>query len=171
MTAASTIPQSRDHLLDMVQTSFAKLADELDAAGPDVAALPCVDDWSVKDLLAVRAWWTESVVRWIDEGREAESLELPAAGYRWQETPRLNAAIVEQAREQAYEQIVARLHAGYRQVLATIDGLDDHELLDPRAFSWAGKYPIARWISLNTARQYTTARTFIRRALKRAADD
>jgi len=169
--AASTIPQSREHLLQMVRTSFSKLADELDAAGRAAGELPCVDNWSVKDLLAVRAWWTESVVRWIREGRSVEALDLPAPGYAWRETPRLNAAIVEQAREQSYEQIVARLHEGYRQVLATIDALDDRELLEPGTFAWAGKYPIARWISLNTSRQYTTARAFIRRALSAAAGD
>jgi hypothetical protein len=48
-----------------------------------------------------------------------------------------------------------------------IEELDDRELLEVGAFPWAGKYPIARWISLNTARQYTTARTYVRRALRR----
>jgi len=47
-----------------------------------------------------------------------------------------------------------------------IDALDDNELLEPRVFEWAGSYPIARWISINTVRQYTTARTFIRRAVR-----
>lgn len=171
MMATSTIPQSREHLLQMLRVSFDKLADELDAAGRAVGELPCVDEWSVKDLLAVRAWWTESVVRWIREGRSADELDLPAPGYAWKETPRLNAAIVEQACEQSHDEIVGRLHEGYRQVLATIDSLDDRELLEPGAFSWAGRYPVARWISLNTARQYTTARSLVRAALRNAAGD
>jgi hypothetical protein len=29
-------------------------------------------------------------------------------------------------------------------------------------FGWAGKWPLARWISINTARQYTTARAYVR---------
>jgi hypothetical protein len=33
MMATSTIPQSREHLLQMVHASFGKLVDELDAAG------------------------------------------------------------------------------------------------------------------------------------------
>jgi hypothetical protein len=51
-------------------------------------------------------------------------------------------------------------------VLSTIDSLSDPELLEAGAFEWAGKWPLARWISINTARQYDTARTFIRRALR-----
>ena len=46
--------------------------------------------------------------------------------------------------------------------------LGDPELLEPGAFAWAGRYPIARWLSINTARQYTTARTFVRRTLREA---
>lgn len=165
---ASSIPDSREHLLEMVQSTYTKLADELAGGGPGLGELHCVDDWNVKDLLAVRAWWTESVVRWIHEGRHADSLDLPAPGYGWSETPRLNNAIVRGARSEPYEEIVARLQRGYRRVLATIDELEDRELLTPGVFPWAGKYPIAGWLSLNTSRQYATARTFIRRAMRKA---
>lgn len=169
--SASTIPTSREHLVEMVRSAFAKLDRELVDAGPEAAELPCVDDWSVKDLLAVRAWWTESVVRWIRAGNRGQHLELPAPGYAWRETPRLNADIVAASQSEPFERIVDRLRLGFREVLATIDDLDDRELLEPGVFEWAGKYPIGRWISLNTSRQYTTARTYIRRALREAAAD
>ena len=45
--------------------------------------------------------------------------------------------------------------------------LDDRELLESAVFEWAGpKYPVRRWLSLNTSRQYETARTLIRRTLR-----
>jgi hypothetical protein len=153
-------------LIDLVTTAYDKLRAELDAAGSRAGDLPCVDDWSVKDLLAVRAWWTEHVVDWIDAGRRGENPITPAPGYAWRETPRLNADIVRAARRQSMRRLRARLEQGYERVRAAIDGLDDRELLDVGVFAWAGKYAVARWITLNTARQYTTARTFIRRALR-----
>ena len=58
------------------------------------------------------------------------------------------------------------MERGFERVMRTIDSLDDRELLDVGVFGWAGKYPISRWISINTARQYATARTFIRRSLR-----
>jgi hypothetical protein len=114
----------------------------------------------------VRAWWTESVVEWVEAGRRGESPVTPAPGYRWSETPRLNQSIAEEAGGRPYREIRDRLERGQQRVLAIIDGLDDRELLEPGVFEWAGKWPVSRWISLNTARQYTTARTFIRRALR-----
>jgi hypothetical protein len=160
------IPNTRAELRDQTCSTFEKLRSELEAAGPRVGGLICVDEWSVKDLLAVRAWWTENVIDWIEAGRRGEIPTTPAGGYRWNETPRLNADVVEAARRESYRSVLARLERGFERTVRTIDALDDTELLEVGVFKWAGKYPISRWISINTARQYTTARTFIRRALK-----
>ncbi len=160
----STIPKTRKELVNMIENNFAKLEEELDEAGDGVASLICVDDWSVRDLLAVRAWWTENVVKWVEQGRRGKTPVTPAKGYRWRETPRLNADIVEAAKTQSYGTIRGRLKRGVKRTLKLIDELDDRELLQVGAFEWAGKFPISRWLSLNTARQYVTARSFVRKA-------
>jgi len=131
-----------------------------------LGTLPCVDDWSVKDLLAVRVWWTESIVTWIETGRRGAVPITPAEGYQWRETPRLNADVVRAARQESYRSIRNRLEHGFGRVVSLIGELSDRELLAVDTFLWAGKYPLSRWISLNTVRQYTTARTFIRRAVR-----
>jgi len=132
----------------------------------EIAGLRCVDDWMVKDVLAVRAWWTTSVIDWVEAGERGEVPDLPAPGYTWKETPRLNRDVVDRAGMESYGEVLARLESGQRRVLTTIDRLDDDDLLEPHRFEWAGKWPIARWISLNTARQYTTARAHIRAGLR-----
>ena len=160
------IPRTRNELTDYVQSTYEKLHAELDAAGPRLGSMPCVDDWRVKDLLAVRVWWTEHVIDWVEAGKRGEKPVTPAPGYRWKETPRLNADVVKKCRRESYRSLRGRLERGYRRVMRAIDSLDDHELLDAGVFAWAGSYPVSRWISINTARQYATARTFIRRALR-----
>ena len=59
-----------------------------------------------------------------------------------------------------------RLEKGYERVMATIDWLDDRLLLEAGIFGLAGKRPVARRLSINSARQSTTARTVIRRAMR-----
>ena len=162
----STIPKSRRHLLEMTRTNFEKLRLEIDQAGPRLASLPCTNEWNVKELLAVRAWWTEAVIEWVRLGQKGKTPITPAEGYRWNETPRLNRGIARSAKRKFFKSIVKRLDNGFAALLLLIDSLDDREVIKVGAFQWAGNYPIARWISLNTARQYKTARTFIRKALR-----
>jgi len=160
------IPTSRAELVDQVSVSFARLRNELDSAGAGIAHLKCVDEWTVKDLLAVRSWWTHAVIDWVEAGRLAVTLMLPAAGYRWNETPRLNRDIVAEASNETYGLIIDRLEEGFSRVIPCIDSLNDQELLEAGVFTWAGRWPVSRWISINTARQYVTARTYVRRAVR-----
>lgn len=160
------IPRTRTDLTEQLDSTFSKLRIELDNGGSRLGSLPCIEDWTVKDLLAVRVWWTENVVDWVEAGRRGETPITPAEGYKWKETPRLNADIVKAARRRSYRSVRAQLEQGYASVMKLIDELTDVELLHAGTFEWAGKYPISRWLSLNTVRQYTTARTFIRRAIR-----
>lgn len=158
------IPTTRHELTEQVTDTYARLRGELRDAKEGLADAVCVDEWTVKDVVAVRVWWTEQVIEWIEAGRRGETPELPAPGYRWNETPRLNADLVSAAASEPYEHVVERLDRGVERVLATIDSLDDRALLEPAVFPWAGKWPLIRWISINTARQYTTARAYVRKA-------
>ncbi|MGB0716164.1 MAG: ClbS/DfsB family four-helix bundle protein [Phycisphaerae bacterium] len=160
------IPSSRQELIQQVTLAFNKLYAELEDTKPSAGDLPCIDDWTIKDLLAVRAWWTDEVVAWIEAGRQGEIPVTPAKGYSWNETPRLNAAVVARSQGKSFQSICTQLELGFHRVRNIIDELSDSELLDAGVFEWAGKWPIARWISINTTRQYTTARTLIRRALR-----
>jgi len=156
------IPTTRVELIEQVSGAFAKLQEVLQRAGPAAALRVCVDDWRVKDVVAVRAWWTHAVIDWVEAGKRGESPSLPASGYRWNETPRLNDDIVAGAAESPYDSVCDRLEEGFERALECIDSLTDAELLDVGVFPWAGKWPVSRWISINTARQYTTASRFVR---------
>ena len=106
------------------------------------------------------------MVDWIEAGRRGERPVTPAEGYRWSETPRLNSDLVRRSRRESYKSVRKRLEDGVERALEVIDSLSDDELLRPGVFGWAGKYPLARWLSINTTRQYTTARTYVRKAKK-----
>lgn len=160
------IPTTRSELVDMLETSFDRLWTELENAGSDLSTEKCVDDWTVKELIAVRVWWTKSVVDWIEAGQRGEVPMTPAAGYSWHDTPKLNQQIVSDSKRKTYAAVLKELKAEYDRACNVIDRLDDSGLLDVGVFGWAGKYPVSRWLSINTVRQYTTARTYVRRAIK-----
>jgi len=160
------IPKTRLELLEQLVPAWEKLEKELEDAGPGIADLYCFDEWSVKDLLAVRVWWTGAVADWIEAWKRGEKPVLPKEGYGWMETPRLNNDIVKESRSETYEATVKRLKLNYYRIISTIQKLTDAELVDVGHFQPAGRYPVCRWISINTTRQYLTARTYIRKAIR-----
>lgn len=162
----SQIPSSREHLNELLTQSYSKLIGVLDTCGSELADVVCVEDWTVKDLLAVRLWWLESVCNWIQTGRRGETPVIPAEGYRWNETPRLNNDIVKNSEASTYQQIRNELAAAYAGLLKLIEELDDHELLDVGVYSWTEKWPLARWISLSSSTQFSSAARYVRHALK-----
>ena len=92
------IPTTRAELTELVEAPFSKLRAAIEGGGNELAGVRCVENWSVQELLAVRLWWTESVVQWIAAGRRGETPAIPAQGYRWNVTPRLNDDVVAAAR-------------------------------------------------------------------------
>ena len=160
------IPKTRAALVSAIDTEYAKLTAALDDAGPGAGDRVCVDAWTVRDLMAIRLWWTRSTLDWVDAGCRGETLTLPAPGYKWNETPRLNTDIAAAARGEGLADLRAQLDAQVERLRRTIDALDDPALLQVGVFAWTGTWPVARWLSIGTARQYQSARTYIRRMLK-----
>ncbi|MEM7363732.1 MAG: ClbS/DfsB family four-helix bundle protein [Pseudomonadota bacterium] len=157
----SSIPRTRQQLIDTVSRDYAALVDVL---VPGIGNQVCVEDWTVKGLLNVRTWWTEAVVSWVRSGQSGETPVMPAPGYRWSETPQLNAKLAR--RRVSYQGAKQQLDSAYLGVMALIDDLDDDTLTIPGVYPWAGKNGVCGLINLNTARQYRTARSFIKQLLR-----
>lgn len=151
----------------MASDEFARLRTELDDCLETLADVDCIDDWTVKELLAVRLWWSKSVLDWVADGKTGKQFALPSDTFSWKETPQLNASIIKDSRNTKIGIIWRRLQKQYERLLTVIDDLTDQELLEVGAFPWAGRYPISRWLSLNTVRQYRTARKHVRAAKRK----
>ena len=167
----SNIPKSRQHLLELLERNFTRLLDEIDDLDPQDAQLMCDAQFSIKDILAVRRWWADAVVGWVQDGKRGKRLTLPAEGFTWRETPALNLQTARKCRKISYRTTVKRLIASHDKVVALIDSLSDRELTRIGVFQWAGKWPVMRWISVSTASQYDGARKLIRQARKTAQRD
>lgn len=151
--------------MESMVTSFEKLDALLDELPEGTEMNICTDEWSVKDLLAVRIWWSEQISDWVHAGFRNEIPDLPAKGYKWSETPALNNAIVRDNADIDYAEIRQQLNIAFKRIQKITENLSEEQLMKPFMFEWAGKWPVARWISISTTRQYTTAATYVRKVL------
>lgn len=164
----SSIPKNRAHLVDLVETQFSKLWVLIEALTEQDSSLPVDEEHSIKDIIATRVWWSAAVVKWILAGQKGKNLDIPAKGYNWQQTPELNRHIAESSRDKSFASLKKTLKANKTKVLRVVEGLADDELQDKGVFSWTGKWPVMRWISVGTSSQYAGATRQIRKALKAA---
>ena len=161
------IPKTRAELLEAIETTYGKLAEDLERVDARTSKEVCVDDWTIVDLLVVRTRWAEMVVEWIEAGKRGEVPPIPAKGYTWKETPRLNRDIIAGApKRRSWKATKEAFAASHDAVLEAIDGLSKRELERVGEFPWADKWPVLRWVSISTSTGYASARKYIRKVLR-----
>lgn len=109
------------------------------------------DDWDLADLLAHLAEWQRMFLTWHREGTRGEQPAMPAPGYKWNETPKLNHAIRERHRARSCVAIERDFTLRFAEVIALAESLTEAELLKPGRFAWTGKHSIAAYLGPNSA--------------------
>jgi hypothetical protein len=124
------------------------------------------DGWSVIDLIAHLAEWHGMFLRWYEVGLEGEMPEMPAPGFKWNQTPALNRAIWEENRRRSFPAVWRDFMRTYRRIVELVEGLPEEALLQPGRFGWTGKNPLVTYIGPNTASHYRFASKVLKRWLK-----
>ncbi|MCO6511293.1 MAG: ClbS/DfsB family four-helix bundle protein [Aridibacter famidurans] len=126
------------------------------------------DGWNLKDLVAHLAEWQRMFLGWHKTGIEGRKPEMPAPGFKWNETPRLNRAIREKHAPKPRQAVIEDFDAGYKEILALLEDLSPAELLEPGHFEWTGKYPLTTYLGPNTASHFRFANKVVDRWLCRS---
>jgi hypothetical protein len=156
---------SKTALADDIRTTHDALCAELDGIPRARHREPGVwgDDWTLADLVAHLAAWQTMFLTWYDDGAKGVTPSMPAAGYKWNDTPRLNRDIWAQHRRRSPAAVRADFDAGYARILAIVDGLSAAELLEPGYFAWTGTHALTTYLGANTASHYRFAMKVIKR--------
>lgn len=126
------------------------------------------DGWTLSDLVAHLAEWQHMFLGWYEAGLRGATPEMPAPGFKWSQTPRLNRAIWEKHRSRSQAAVRADFDSGYSQIVHIVEALSAQQLLRPGHFEWTGKHPLTTYLGPNTASHYRFAIKVIKRWLKGA---
>jgi len=127
------------------------------------------EGWSVADLYAHLAEWHRMLQRWIADERAGRTPQLPAPGFKWNQTPALNREIQRRFARRSTVRLVKEFDATYLEALALVRSLSEAELLEPGRFAWTGKLPLASYVAPNTCSHYAAARKILTRWLRASA--
>jgi hypothetical protein len=124
------------------------------------------DGWTIQDLLAHLTAWEQMFLGWYRVGHDGGHPVLPARGFKWNETPRLNRAIWTKHRFKSVDEVIEESKASYQEILCVIRQLSEEELLTPGHFAWTGRYPLTTYLAPNTCSHYRFALKILKRWLK-----
>jgi hypothetical protein len=123
--------------------------------------------WTVGDLVAHLAEWHRMLLRWFREGEGGGQPALPAPGYKWNETPRLNRDIWEKHRGRQYSVVDAEFESTYQEILELLARLPEPAIFEPGHFPWTGKNALVTYVGANTASHYRFAQRAVKRLERR----
>ena len=121
------------------------------------------DNWSITDVVAHLAEWQALFLGWYDTGRAGREVHLPALGYKWNETPRLNRAIQAKHLGRSHREVRSQFEKGYKRICRLVDAATEAELLAPGYFDWTGRHALTTYLGANTASHYRFACKVIQR--------
>jgi hypothetical protein len=163
--------KSKQAFLDSIQVEHdllcARLAEVPDARWHELGVWG--DGWTLSDLVAHLAEWQQLFLSWHETGLRGGVPHMPAVGYKWSETPRLNRAIREKHCSRSLVAIRADFDSGYNRILQIVKTLSPEQLLESGHYEWTGRHPLTTYIGPNTASHYRFAMKVIKRWLKRTA--
>jgi len=164
-------PTSKNDLLAAIAREREKLDATLETVTPERMVEPCVvGEWSVKDVLAHLTEWEQMALGWYRAGLRGEIPDLPAPGYKWNQTPHLNHAIFLKHRDRPLDDVMARYRASRREIHDVIASLSDDDLFTAGRFAWTRKNTLGTYFVSATSSHYLWARTRIARWRKRTAE-
>jgi hypothetical protein len=118
--------------------------------------------WTVKDVIAHMAAWQAMMLAWYTAGLGRQQVAVPAPGYSWRETPRLNQAIYRKHRRQSLRAVTDDLDRNHERIIGLVEELSDRELLTVGRYAWMGpSWTLSDYVRANTASHYRWARRHI----------
>lgn len=162
------IPNSKQELIAAINSTYAKLAQELARVPPALARAPVLEGqvkgtrMSVCDLLAYLVGWNELVLHWhaqLRDGKRMDEIAFPAEGFTWNALGKLAQRFYADYAELGMDDLLQRLEQAKNQLLALVDAHDDAQLYGR---PWYTHYTMGRMIQFNTASPYANAHMRLR---------
>lgn len=160
-------PTSKQDLLNAIEKERSALEAFLEPLTADQMMMPgIVGEWSAKDVLAHLIAWEQMVLGWYNAGLRGEMPELPAPGFKWNETPQLNQQIYEKHRDWPLDQVMAQFRASHLEILGVIQELSNEKLFTAGHFAWTKKNTLGTYMVSATSSHYLWARKELRKGYK-----
>lgn len=119
---------------------------------------------SVCDVIAYQIGWGKLLLGWELAEKNQEILSMPDKGYKWNQLTALAHSFYDTYKNFTLAQLLGEYKKVVQEIQAMISSMSEEELFTLQKRQWAGdKWPISKWVQVNTIAPYTAARRKIRK--------
>ncbi|MDF7676102.1 ClbS/DfsB family four-helix bundle protein [Neisseriaceae bacterium ESL0693] len=159
--------QTKAELLAMIRHKYAKYIAEFDDIPDHLkdVRIEAVDKTPAENL-SYQIGWVNLLLSWERKEKNGEKVHTPAKGYKWNNLGGLYQQFYQQYAGFTLNEQVRLLNHAVDELCLWVDSLIDQELFEPDQRAWAttqARWPVWKWIHINTVAPFTHFRTKIRR--------
>lgn len=159
------IPASKQELLEALDISYHPLRSELLSLEPVLSRKKRLPEHQfVYNLVAYQIGWGRLLLGWYQTGLNGQIPELPAKGFKWNQLGDLTQHLYSQYSSNSYKKLLDQFDQVYREVHQLVKTASEKELYTLEVHAWTGnKWPLGRWINVNTSSPYKSALSKLRK--------
>lgn len=156
---------SKDDLIAVCETDFAKLAKLIETVPEDVGMARDGDGPSIRDVLGHRAHWIDLYLGWRADAAAGRDVYLPAEGWKWNQLVEYNAKVRAEQAGMSWSETVEMLRDRHGKLMAYLAGQDQNALYGSPMEGHA-KWTPGRFAEASGASHYRSAAKVVRARLK-----
>lgn len=150
-----------------LDAEYERLGEDLELADQQARVLGIEGGVSAADLLAYQIGWGRQLLSWDREEQAGGSPTLPAEGFRWNQLGELARRFYDEKATSGIDDLRSEFRSVVNDLSSWIETLSEAELFEIGQRDWAqDRWPIVKWIQVNTIAPYGSARTKLRRWLR-----
>lgn len=163
-------PKNKTELLDFGQKNYQRLCKLVESFDEEIqkdAKFPeGYLNRNIRDVLAHLHHWHLLMSEWYTIGMEGQKPAMPAQGYSWKDTPKLNKMIQEKYADTALFRVKVLLETSYNIIRKVIMKHSDEELFEKKHYHWTGSTSLGAYLISATSSHYDWAYKLIKKCMK-----
>ncbi|EAY25255.1 ClbS/DfsB family four-helix bundle protein [Microscilla marina] len=164
-------PRTKAELLDTSQKNYSLLCELIAGFDEDIQNTTFPEGYlnrNIRDVLAHLHHWHLLMTEWYTIGMNGQKPAMPAEGYRWKDTPKLNQVIQKKYANTELFRVKILFDTSYNIVQKLILQHSNDELFEKKHYPWTGSTSLGAYLISATASHYDWAYKLIKKCVKQA---
>ncbi|AZA80061.1 DfsB family protein [Chryseobacterium sp. G0186] len=159
--------KDKTELIEEIRKRYSLYDQEFESIKEDEKELlkPGVDKTPSQNI-SYQIGWTSLLLQWETDEKEGIDVKTPTPDYKWNNLKGLYESFYDQFSSYSLHQQREILQNQVSEIIEWIEKLDDKTLFVPEQRKWAttpAKWPVWKWIHINTVAPFKNFRTQLRR--------